>query len=317
MPLRRMLRQHWMVAGIAVVALWGYWLPAAGELAGRHLSWLVGTLMLMMGLGVGFRRLRRRMAAWRPNLLAIGLVYLLAPLLSWLAGRWLYGGRGEVFTGLMLVGTTSTTLSSCIVYTRLAGGDEALALWLSVTSTLLCTLVQPLLLALALGAAVPVPAGMLITRLAMVLLLPLTLGMLLRELLGEERVAPVGSYVTRGAALIILIVLMASVAEGRELLGSWRSLPVLGLVAGLHLLLLGGAALGARLLGLSRAEGIAVLFCGTQKTLQIPAYLAIRVLGTPAAALAPVLFHVFQLVLDSLLVSRLAGRTGVTDPPGP
>jgi len=61
--------------------------------------------------------------------------------------------------------------------------------------------------------------------------------------------------------------------------------------------------------GFPKRDKIATLFCSAEKTLQIPAYLAIEILRTPEAALAPVLHHVFQLVVDSLIVSYYSSST--------
>ncbi|MFC1537712.1 bile acid:sodium symporter family protein, partial [Gemmatimonadota bacterium] len=156
--------------------------------------------------------------------------------------------------------------SSCIVYTRLAGGDDALALWLSVLTSLSCALIMPLLLTWFLGRGISVPLELMVKRLMLVLFLPLSAGMLLRALIGEARISPLGPALTRGCALIILAVIMVAVTKGRSLLGSWSILPVLAAVAGFHLALLGAAVLICRIFGCSRPERIAVLFCASQKT---------------------------------------------------
>jgi solute carrier family 10 (sodium/bile acid cotransporter), member 7 len=304
------VKKHWLIPGIAAVYLWGYRFPSAGESLSPHLSWMVACIMFMMGLGIGFLRLRGRIGAWRQNLLAILVCYSVAPLLSWGVGKTFFSGQPGVYLGLMLIGTTSTTLSTCIVFTRLSGGDEALALWLSVVSSFLCAFLQPLLLNWAVGQTVTIPVGMLIQRLMLVLVAPLAAGMLLRSLLGESRVAVAGDFLTRAATVIILIVIMVAVAKGRELLGSWQALPVLAAAAGIHFALLGAAYLASRLSGFTRPDRIAITFCAAQKTLQVPAYLAINVLASPEAGLPPVLYHVFQLISDSLLIAYFSSHKG-------
>jgi len=298
-----------MLLGIAVVCYWGYRYPAAAEAAGGYLSLLVGTIMFLMGLGIGFHSLSLRISAWLQNAVTVILCYLVAPLLAFGTAVLFFQHQLNVYTGLILIGTTSTTLSTCIVFTRLAGGDEALALWLSVTSSFLCSFLSPLLLELFLGETVVVPVGIMIKRLLFVLLFPLSAGMLLRAALGEKRIAPLGNLLTRGCGLIILTVIMVAVAKGRNLIVGWSSLPILGAAAALHLALLGIASLASRQLGFSRPESIAIFFCASQKTLQIPTYIAIEILKTPEAALAPVIFHIFQLLVDSLFVSYFSSRS--------
>jgi predicted Na+-dependent transporter len=297
------LKRHWMLPGIALACFWGYRYPATGELISRHLAPMLALLMFLMGTGIGFRRFRTRINAHRQIIFVMSFSYLAAPLVAFGIGKLFFSEHLAAYTGLILIGTTSTTLSTCIVFTRLAGGDEALALWLSVCSSLICTFISPVLIYLFLGTSIEVPIGMMMRRLIFVLFIPLSAGMFLRALLGEKRVAPAGSILTRSCAIIILAVVMVSVAKGRDLLASWQSLPIILAVAGFHLFMLLTVTLANIFADFPKRDKIATLFCSAEKTLQIPAYLAIEILLTPQAALAPVLHHVFQLVIDSLVVS--------------
>jgi len=303
-----LLQRQWFLIGVAICCYWGYSFPLAGEKISAHLGFLVTVMMFLMGLGIGYPALRRRMGCWREAGVVLFLGYVVAPLISLILGRLFFFGQPGIYCGIILVGTTCTTLSTCIVFTRLAGGDEALALWLSVVSSFLCALVMPLLLSWFLGRMVSVPVESMIKRLMLVLFFPLAAGMLLRAVLGEARLSPLGQMLTRGCALIILTVIMVAVAKGGHLLGSSSSLPVLAAVAGFHLALSGAALLTSRVFGYRRPVRIAVLFCASQKTLQFPTYLAVSVLGQPEAALPAVLFHVFQLVTDSIIVSNLSSQ---------
>lgn len=302
------VKKQWFLIGVAACCFWGYRFPWAGEVVGGHLKLLVTVLMFLMGLGIGFPAIKRKTGRWREAGIVLFICYFLAPVIALALARLFFFAQPNIYCGIILVGTTCTTLSTCIVFTRLAGGDDALALWLSVLTSLSCALIMPLLLTWFLGRAVSVPLAMMIERLMTVLFLPLSAGMLLRALIGEARVSPLGPALTRGCALIILAVIMVAVAKGRSLLSSWSVLPVLAAVAGFHLALLGAAVLLCRVFGCGRPERIAVLFCASQKTLQFPTYLAVSVLGQPEAALPAVLFHVFQLVVDSAVVSYLSSH---------
>ena len=302
------LKKQWFLIGVGLCCYWGYSFPGAGEKASVHLKLLVTILMFLMGLGIGFPALRRRMGCWRETGIVLFLCYVLAPVISFVLGRLFFFDQPNIYCGMILVGTTCTTLSTCIVFTRLAGGDDALALWLSVVTSFLCAVVMPLQLTLFLGFMVSVPVELMIKRLMLILFLPLSAGMLLRAVLGEDRISPVGPMLTRGCALIILTVIMVAVAKGRHSLGTSSSLAVLVAVAGFHLALLGAAVMMSWISGCSRPARIAVLFCASQKTIQFPTYLAVSVLDLPEAALPAVLFHVFQLVVDSAIVSHLSSQ---------
>ncbi len=302
-PLIPALKRFWMPAGTALACVAGFAFPAVGELLGRHLALMVATLMLMMGAGIGFRRFSSRMNCWREVWFVMALTYLAAPLVGWLLARLFFSNQPELYTGLILIATTSTTLSTCVIFTRLAGGDEALALWLSVCSSLLATVVSPLLLYFLLGESLQVPVKLLMSRLLLVLFAPLSAGMIIRSLLGEQRVAPLGGLLTRSCSLIVLAVMMVAVAKGRHLLTGPSSVKLVFAMTVFHFsrILLWRAAIC--LISFSRPARIATLFCSVEKTLQIPAYLAISLLGAPAAALAPVVHHVVELVADSLIVT--------------
>jgi len=305
-PVRDWLKKHWILPGIGLACLAGYYFPAAGETVGRYLGLLVGGLMFLMGLGIGFRRFRSRMRSGREAAFVLSLSYLVAPLVGWALARLFFSGQLAIFTGLILNGTTATTLSTCVIFTRLAGGDEALALWLSVLSSLVCTFISPVLLYFTLGSAVEVPVGLLIGQLFLVLFIPLSAGMVLRRLVGEARVAPAGPLLTRGCTLIVLIVVMVAVSRSRGLIGSSQGPILIAAAGGFHLAMLAGWAGLVRFTAFTPSQKIATLFCSVQKTLQVPAFLAIHVLHQPEAAAAPVVHHVIQLVVDSLLVSYLS-----------
>lgn len=297
-----------MVPGIALACFWGYRYPAGGKWLGAWLGWLIALLMFLMGTGLGYRCFRARLGSWKQIAFVQALSFLAAPLIAAALGWLFLKGHPLAYTGLVLVGTTSTTLGTCVIFTRLAGGDEALALLLTISSSLLSVVVSPLLLLLFLGTALEVPVTLMIHKLTIVLFLPLCSGMLLRAWLGEERVAPAGPVITRGCTVIILAVIMIAMAEGQALLAGPGSAAVILAAVSLHLAMLLIAFLTTPLTGFSRSDRIAVLFCATEKTVQVPAYLAIQILHTPAAALAPVLHHVFQLVVDSLLVSYYSSK---------
>ena len=302
------LANHWMLPGIGLACLLGFTWPAAGDLLGRYLAVMIAALMLMMGAGIGFRRFRSRIGAWRPAAFVMVFSYLLAPLAAWLLARAFFPADEQLFTGLVLIGAASTTLSTCVIFTRLAGGDEALALWLSVCSSLIGALLSPLILYLMLGEALAVPVGLLIRKLMLVLFAPLSAGMLLRALLGERRVAPLGSLLTHGCSLIVLAVIMVAVAKGRDVLAGPEGIRIAAATGAYHLALLLAWRITVPALGFSPEQRKATLFCATEKTLQIPAYLAISVLGVPAAAVAPVVHHVVELVADSLIVTYYNSR---------
>ena len=299
------LKKNWFFLAVITVALLGYLFPRASQVISPHLGILVGMMMFMLGLGIGWRRFLSRTAMVKELFLSLGITYLLGPILFLLTGYFFFRGQPDAYLGLILIGTTCTTLSSCVIYTRLSGGDEALALWMSVVSSVSCSFLMPLLLGIMPIKHSFVPPVMeMILRLSKVLLLPLAAGMLTRFLVGEKRLARTGHFFTDSCMFIILTVIFVSVGEGRPLIEQGAVFYNLMMAClGLHLLLIAVSATAAKVFRLELVKRPALAFCASQKTIQFPVYLSVVVLARPQASLPAVIFHVIQLLFGSLVIS--------------
>ncbi|GJV02673.1 probable sodium/metabolite cotransporter BASS4, chloroplastic [Tanacetum coccineum] len=89
----------------------------------------------------------------------------------------------EFVTGLAMFCCMPTTLSSGVALTRLAGGNSALALAMTVFSNLLGIMIIPFTISrlIAGGAGTSIPADQLFRSLIVTLLIPLILGKVIRE----------------------------------------------------------------------------------------------------------------------------------------
>jgi BASS family bile acid:Na+ symporter len=115
--------------------------------------------------------------------------FALMPLSACLVGRALLlpyrDATGEhlgkhLFLGLVLVGCSPGGTASNLV-TLIAGADVALSVLLTACSTVLASIVTPLLTKLIVGNAVPVSGMALCRACASVVLAPVTLGVILNE----------------------------------------------------------------------------------------------------------------------------------------
>ncbi|KAL8518183.1 hypothetical protein ACS0TY_009521 [Phlomoides rotata] len=90
----------------------------------------------------------------------------------------------EFVTGIAIFSCMPTTLSSGVALTRLAGGNSALALAMTMISNLLGILIIPFSISkfIAAGVGVSVPSEQLLRSLILTLLVPLILGKVAREL---------------------------------------------------------------------------------------------------------------------------------------
>jgi predicted Na+-dependent transporter len=308
------LAKLWFVLLLAggVALAWarpGWVRPWAGR---PPLPALVALSLFLVAWGMEGRSLYR--AAVRPwaALWAVAVSYGALPALAWLAGPLL--PLPDLAVGLLIIASVPCTLASAVLWTRLGGGNEAVALLVVVLTTNLSWLATTLWLALTTGARVSAGPETMMRGLALVLLLPVGLGQLARAVPG------VAAFVARHRALngnlsrlLLLTILLRAAAD---LSGRTSGLTAPALLAtaavalGLHLSALSLALGGARALRLPRPDGIAAAFAGSQKTLPVALFLFATYYEAryPLAVVAVVFYHVGQLLADTLIAEWLAGR---------
>jgi predicted Na+-dependent transporter len=272
----------------------------------------LGLPALLVALIFLINGMQTRLAGLRPEprfgttFVAAALIsLLLSPLLGWLIVRG-SGVDASLGLGLLVMALVPPTLSSCIVLTRVAGGKAIWALFLTLGLNFLGILTIPLLLSTLVGSSIEMSPWPLLFKLLQIVLLPFVLGLLLRPLLGALVQAPwLGLVPTVSVIATVWITLSASEAALYQLsLAALAGIAVLAFV--LHGLLLLLSMLAARWLKLEATEGSALMLTASQKTLPV----AVSVLvglgsSTGVAVISCILFHLLQLLFDSLLAPRL------------
>jgi sodium/bile acid cotransporter 7 len=309
-------RRHWFLFGLALVGIAAFALPEGGA-ALRRTGWvlplLTATSLLLSSVTLDTSGLREG-ADVRGVALGLSSTYVVAPALALVFVR-LWGpaaGAQEYFffEAVMIVAAQATTIASGPALTLVAGGNQALALLLTLSSNVMTAFVTPLLLRWTVGTVVEFPVGRMMTEDAMVVLLPVLVGQVVHRVFWH-RLRPLLPVFVRLAQAVILLFVYTGIAAAADHLSEQPGLILafLGTAASLHVTLLLWNHRTATWLGLSPANRVAVVFCGSQKTLPNGIYLWDTFFPrNPHGALALVSYHVFQLVLDSLLVPRLSPR---------
>ncbi len=310
--MRRFLTQYWFLLALLVLLAWGT--KAHASLTPlTELDWLrdgnLFLVMLVMVLPLEFRQLwdtiRRPLA---PGL-AIAITYGLAPFLATLIAP-LIGP--EFGPGLLVAAALPCTMASAAVWTRRAGGNDAIALTVTAVTNFSCFLVLPLLLRWMIGAAAEkaqIDTGALSRQLFLLVVVPIVLGQLLRLN------ACVASFAARHKLLlsnltqigVLFQVFLGAIQTGnRWSQGQGQSTIqdfalMVAAVSGLHLLLFVVGYFSAQGLRLQRGDAIAVGFSGSQKTLMVGLQVAEK-LGFSIMPL--ICYHVLQLFYDTLIAER-------------
>ena len=214
------------------------------------IPWLLGVVMLSMGLTLELDSFR--LVLRRPQVVAVGVAsqFTVMPAVAWQVARGL-DLEPTLATGLILVGCCPGGTASNVV-TFLAKGDVALSVTLTAVSTLLSVVATPLLTLLYAGAQIDVPAAKMLLSVAQIVLLPVAAGVALNTLLGQ-RLGPLRSLLplVSVAGIVLIIAVIAALNASR--LPEVGTTTLLAVAAHNALGLAGGYSCG-RLLGCSPAE---------------------------------------------------------------
>ena len=115
---------------------------------------LVQLILFGMGMTLGFDDFRRILKMPRAIFIGAGCQYAIMPLTGFLCAA-LFGLRGEVAAGLILIGSCPGGVSSNVL-TFLARGNVPLSVSMTIVSTLLSPFVTPLAMKVLAGTYVPI-----------------------------------------------------------------------------------------------------------------------------------------------------------------
>ncbi|MBI2963244.1 MAG: bile acid:sodium symporter [Deltaproteobacteria bacterium] len=312
-------RRHWFLVGLGGVAVAAVAAPAGGvalRQAGFVLPAMTAASLFLSGVSLETAGLREG-ADKRGWLLGVSSTYLVAPALAvafvrlWGPENGGAGSEGYLFfEAMMIVAAQAGTIASAPALTLVAGGNQGLALLITLSTNLMTAFVTPLLLRITIGTVVSFPVGRMMLEDAAVVLLPVLAAQVVHRLFWPRlhRFRPAIVHLSQA---IILVFVYTGISAAAAHLSQRPGLifAFVATAASLHVALLLWNHRAASWLGLSPANRTAVVFCGSQKTLPNGIYLWDTFFpANPHGALALVCYHVFQLVLDSLLVPWLAPR---------
>jgi sodium/bile acid cotransporter 7 len=318
-------RRQWFFLGLCVATPLGLLLPSLGKQLSAHplaLPALVATTLGVSGFLLDTSHLAQQARNGRAIAICLVSTYALAPLFAWaMAKIWQPHSdpqtQAHFLQALLVTAAQAGTLASAIAFTLMARGDGELALVLTMISNSLTVVLTPAALKLSVGAEVDFPIGAMMTRMALVVLLPVVVGQVLRRILRGTSTTTSGSGLHRALSLVPPLLVLAFVYTGFSTAADnlkqdiWVGARFLGASAGIHCLLLAsiwGLSTAAQL---SRPARVAVLLCGSQKTLPNGIYLSKEFFAAnPYCPVALVLFHIFQLFFDTFLLPWLAGTRG-------
>jgi len=267
-------------------------------------------IFFFSGILLEFHHIRSGLQDLQGMLAALGLIFIVSPLLAVFPGV-LPLDQG-VKIGIFLVAVMPSTLSTGVVMTHAAGGNMAHALGITVLSNWASVFAIPLLLSLLLqligtSVAVAIDKSAIMIQIGTLVILPLVLGMVAKWMLDAKgnRLAPSLQVVNQ---LFVLVIVWISLSQSRtEIVADISVLPTTASIAVLYHGLVWLAAGGIiYLLQIPRGRRESVLFMGGQKTLVLSLILQASLFPEYGSALAYcVIHHIVHLLMDGYLVERL------------
>lgn len=336
--MRQFFQKRWFLLCLAVLIGLGLGIgmqfgdafvgPVAVVVRPRELTALV---LFLMAFSLDSGQLARSFRSPAPVVWGFAVNFGLIPLMGWgLSGL---QTSPDFAIGLMIACSVPCTMAAASVWTRKAGGNDAVSLLVTVSTNGLCFLVTPFWLNLTAGGSVALDFADMFWRLVVAVLIPVSLGQLARQIPRAGKFAtdyktPIGVV---AQACILALVFLAAARAGARL--SANSTPpeaagvalVWGTCIAVHLAAMAVAWFGGRSFGFSRDDCIAVAFAGSQKTLPIGVMLATDValfgnpdllgpgLAVPFAVFPMLMFHASQLFIDTAVADRFAA--GKREPP--
>ncbi|MHB2023778.1 MAG: bile acid:sodium symporter family protein [Mycobacteriales bacterium] len=257
---------------------------------------LLAVLVFATALTIEPAALRRLGGTWRPLLAAVATGIVVLPALSWAASRLV--SAGSLRDGVMAAGLAPCEIAS-VATTAMAGGEAALSAGVLIGSTVATVALAGPILTLEAGHSSVQPRSI-VVNLALVVALPLAVGIGLRSLtpLGSRAERP--ASITAIAAVAALVSLVAAEVH--------LSAPYLGVALALVVFLATSAVVG-RLLGVRTRPraGRALLLTTSMRDFAIAADLAVAAFG-PAAAAPLGLYGILVLVWGTAAAGVLRQR---------
>ena len=306
------LRQQWFLICLASMLVVGFFfsrsLAILTEWAALRNA-ILFSVLFVMALPVATeeigRALRSPWAALYASLINIAFL----PMTAWAFSFSMDQFLGD---GLVIAAAVPCTLASAAVWTRRAGGNDSVAIFVTLITNALCFLITPFWLWLTMkgeNTNTTIDVQALILKLGLLVVLPMVLAQIARQF------RTVGSWSTRNKVPLstlaqIGILTMVTIgaakmgnkfAEGEASFSFGEVAVVLFAVNAIHLSALFFGFWTAKALGFGRKEQIAIGIAGSQKTLMVGLNTAVEI---NRSILPMLLFHICQLVFDTIIADR-------------
>tara|TARA_B100001939_G_scaffold203575_1_gene175008 strand:- start:108 stop:1163 length:1056 start_codon:yes stop_codon:yes gene_type:complete len=322
------LKKHWFLVGLLILIPLGIllgrndppeWLP--GLVRSVPTSICTGAILFLMSVTLDSGRLFQSLRKPLPVLLACGVNQLCIPLLC-LPLLFLQASP-DLRVGLLISASVPCTMAAASVWTRRAGGNDAVSLLVTLLTNGLCFVVTPLWMSVGTewfgtsDASRGLGFVPMMQRLVLTALLPALAGQLLRLAPKPKDVVDRNKpkFSMMAQSIILFLVFVSCFKGGMDFaknnlgegLRHTEFLTVWVCCIGLHVAAMGIVWVLSGVLKLKESDRRATVIAGSQKTLPI-GMLVSQATGLPFSLLPMLMYHASQLFIDTWVADRLAAR---------
>lgn len=207
---------RWMAVIVLLAAVISMVFPQVGGLIKTSwINWLLGVVMLGMGLMLRWEDFR--VVFSRPSDVLLGnvLQFVLMPTIGYMLTV-IFNLPPDLAVGVILVGCCPGGTASNVI-TYLAGGDLALSVGITSVSTLLAPIVTPMLVWLLAGTMVNVNVVTMFLSIVQVVILPIAIGILIRHY-ANSFADKVAAFLPAFSVMAIALIVSAIVAANQAAL---------------------------------------------------------------------------------------------------
>ncbi|MCQ8894035.1 MAG: hypothetical protein NQU46_05330 [Methanolinea sp.] len=173
-----------IIATLFVAVAVGLVSSAPGRVLQRYSVLFIVIMIGAMGFSITFKSLSASLKEWCARCLSLGLVlnFLFAPFLCWLLALLLLQEYPDFAVGLILIGAVPCA-GMAMVWTGLLKGDLPLATVINAVTMVLAPFLIPLIMLFFAGRFVVIDMAAMFVQVLLTVLLPLLIGISLREIL--------------------------------------------------------------------------------------------------------------------------------------
>ena len=310
------LKRHWFFVGIAAMIVLAFAAPALGAFVHEYGVLKVGIFFafLISGLTLDTSRIVDQLRDVKVLAAAVVSSLVLMPAIGFLLAELVFSDSPDLVVGVCIMMAAPATVAAGTVMTSIARGNVPLSLFICVATNFVAVFTIPFTLDLLLQAdyAIALPIGETIVKLVVTVIIPTTIGQLIRARL-RDRVQPYRKYFSWFQQGVILLIIFNAVSSSTQRILDAGVIIVyaFAFMIVLHVLLLGMNYAISRGIRLDTPSTAAFTIHTSQKTLTVSYLVWASYFATafPMALIPGIVYHLTQNIIDTFLAQHFQRRS--------